>query len=396
MKKIIFCLFLIATVTFAGEIDILIDKLIKKGVITEKEAKEIRDEIKKEKDEQKEKEKYNFLKNTKFSGDIRVRYQYDDIKVGSDPDRSRGRIRARWGFKTDIFENTEIGLRLATGVGEQTSTNQTFENSFSQKQIWLDRAYLKHKIDNFSIIAGKFENPFYSSDLIWDTDINPEGIVLTFTPKNGFFVNLGYLWLDEFKSKSDDPMLYGFQIGYKGKIVERDFKVGAGIYMTDSLVGKEKSEVSPNYNPKGNSDSGSPNYTYLYEYRPVDFLIEFTPFDISGKPFKFYGEYLKNINSSVSSDNNGWMVGFSIGKLKDKNDWQFGYNYRVLENDATLAILSDSDINGGGTSLKGHKISFGYQVTKYSTFNITYFIGQAIQPRTDKRNTIQIDYLLKF
>lgn len=397
MKKIILIFSLILTISFAGEIDILMDKLIKKGIITEKEAKEIKDEIKKEKDEQAKKEKYSFLKNTKFSGDVRVRYQYDNLISGSsDPDRNRGRIRARLGFKTDILENTEVGLRLATGVGEQTSTNQTFENAFSQKQIWLDRAYVKHKINDFSIIAGKIENPFYCSDVIWDSDINPEGIALIFTPKSGFFATLGYFYIDEFKSSSTDPLLYGFQLGYKGKIAERDFRIASGIYMTDSLVGKKKTDVSPNYSPKGNSDSGAPNYTYLYEYRPMDILIEFTPFDIAEKPFRIYGEYLRNINSLVVTDNNAWMAGFFIGKLKDKNDWQFDYNYRVIENDATLAILSDSDINGGGTSLKGHKISFGYQLTKYSSLGITYFIGKALAPRTDQRNTLQIDYLVKF
>ncbi|MCS7180322.1 MAG: putative porin, partial [bacterium] len=215
MKKLLFLVFFsFLTFVFAGEVDILIDKLIKKGVITKEEAKEIKDEIKKDKEaqEKKEKEKYSFLKNTKFSGDVRVRYQYDDIKVpATDPGRSRGRIRARWGFKTDIFEDTEIGLRLATGTGEQTSTNQTFENTFSQKQIWLDRAYLKHKIKDFNIIAGKMENPFYTTDVIWDSDINPEGIAFTFTPKNGLFVNLGYFMLDEFSKETSDPILYGFQ-----------------------------------------------------------------------------------------------------------------------------------------------------------------------------------------
>ncbi|MCM8785760.1 MAG: putative porin [Candidatus Omnitrophica bacterium] len=385
-RIIIFSSLLSFSFLFAGEMDILLEKLIKKGVLTKEEAKEIKEEVKKEK----EKEKYSFLKDTKFSGDLRIRYQRDNIE--GEPHRDRERFRGRFGFKTNIGENTEVGMRLATGVGEQTSTNQTFENAFSQKNIWIDRFYVKHRISDFGIIAGKMENPFYCTDMIWDSDINPEGIAFTYQ-KNNFFTNLGVFILDEFKSSTDDPMLYSFQIGYKGKIIERDFKIGFGLYLTDSLKNKKQDDISPNYKPKGNTLTSDGKYSY--EYKPLSIPIEFTVFEVANKSFKLYGEYIRNIESGVS-ENEGYLIGFTFGKLKEKGDWEFGYNYRKIEGDATLAILSDSDINGGGTSLKGHKISFGYQVSKNSSFGITYFIGQPLSPRTDKRNTLQIDYLIKF
>lgn len=392
MKKIILIFSLILTLSFAGEMDILLDKLIKKGVITEKEAKEIQDEIKKDKEEQVRKEKYSFLKNSKFSGDVRLRYQHEDIEGTSD--RERGRIRVRWGFKTEIGEDTEIGLRLATGTGEQTSTNQTFMDAFSQKSFYLDRAYFKHKIGDFNIIGGKMENPFFCTDVIWDSDINPEGIALTFTRKNGFFANLGYFFLDEFKDMTDDPLLYGIQFGYKGKIAERDFKIATGIYMTDNLKGEKRDDISPNYKPSGNTLDKDGKY--IYEYKPWDILFEVNLFEISGKPIKIFAEYVNNIESDVKNDDTAYILGFIIGRLKEKGDWQFEYNYRKIESDAVLAILCDSDINGGGSSLKGHKLSLGYQLTKNSSLGITYFIGKSIAPRKDERNTLQLDYLIKF
>jgi len=375
----------------AGEVDILMQKLIEKGIITKEEAKQIKDEIKKEKD--KEKEKYDFLKNTKFSGDLRVRYQHEDIDGGTNRDRYR--MRARWGFKTKIFENTEIGLRLATGVGEQTSTNQTFGEAFSQKAFWLDRAYLKHSFNDFSIIAGKIENPFYSTDIIWDTDINPEGFAFVYKHSKGLFINSGVFPLAENKNWTDDPLLYGIQLGYEGKIgKEGKFKIASGIYSTVGLVGKKQTDISPKYEPKGNTLDANGNY--MFEYRPFDVLFEITPFKIAEKPFKIYGDYVKNIESGITN-NTAYIFGFSIGVLKEKNDWVIEYNYRQVDADATLAILSDSDINGGGTDLKGHKISFGYQVSKNSSFGITYFIGKALGVnRTDNRNTLQVDYLVKF
>ncbi|HOM26690.1 MAG TPA: putative porin, partial [bacterium] len=384
-------LFLIFNFSYAGEVDILMKKLIEKGIISKDEAEQIKNEIKKEKE--KEKEKYDFLKNTKFSGDIRVRYQNEDIE-GS-PDRDRYRIRARWGFKTKISENTEIGLRLATGTGEQTSTNQTFGEAFSQKSFWLDRAYLKHNFNDFGLIAGKIENPFYTTDIIWDSDINPEGLAFIYKNQKGLFINSGIFPLAEFKNLTDDPFLYGIQLGYGSKIGnEVEFKIATSIYTTKSLKGKKQSEISPKYEPKGNTLES--NGKYIYEYKPFDIILELTPFKIAEKPFTLYADYLKNIESGVREDK-GYLIGFSIGKLKEKNDWKFEYNYRKIDADATLAIFSDSDINGGGTDLKGHKIGFVYQVNKNSSFGITYFIGKSLGVnRTDNRNTLQIDYLVKF
>jgi len=375
----------------AGEVDILLEKLINKGLITKEEAKEIKEDIKKEKE--KEKGKYDFLKNTKFSGDLRVRYQHESIE--GNPNRDRGRIRARWGFKTQVNENTEIGLRLATGVGEQTSTNQTFDNAFSEKNFWLDRAYVKYKFnENFSVVGGKMENPFISTDAIWDSDINPEGLAFIFKTNNGFVINSGIFPVKEIKDDPNDPYIYGIQIGFDGKIAERKLKLVGGLYYTLNFIGKKQETVSPLYKDvKGNTLDASGKY--IYEYRPFDILFEFTPFEVGKQPVKIYADYFKNMYTGVSK-NTGYLFGLSIGKLKEKNDWVLEYNYRRIDGDATLAIFADSDINGGGTDLKGHKISFGYQLNKNSSLGITYFIGEGIGSRTDKRNTLQLDYLVKF
>lgn len=78
----------------------------------------------------------NWVKKMKFSSDLRLRYQWEDVKNGVE--RHRFRIRFRWGFSANLNENTSIGLRLATGSGEQVSTNQTLTDAFSGKNFWLD------------------------------------------------------------------------------------------------------------------------------------------------------------------------------------------------------------------------------------------------------------------
>ena len=111
-----------------------------------------------------------------FGGDLRIR-QESFFNAGAD-DRHRQRYRLRFGVKADM-DTWGATLRLASGTGEQVSTNQTFGNGWNQKSLYIDQAYATAKPGEWlKIHAGKQENPFwrvYSSDLIWDSDVNPEG-----------------------------------------------------------------------------------------------------------------------------------------------------------------------------------------------------------------------------
>ena len=64
---------------------------------------------------------------------------------GRPSDRHRNRIRARLGLGAKVNDEWDLGFRLATGHGEVSgdpvSTNQTLDEAFSKKPIWLDQAF---------------------------------------------------------------------------------------------------------------------------------------------------------------------------------------------------------------------------------------------------------------
>ena len=87
-----------------------------------------------------------WVKKMKFSGDLRLRHdtQWRDEESadGTKKDkyhRNRERFRLRFGFKMDVAENTEVGVRLASGNGFQNTTNQSFDEHARSKEIWIDR-----------------------------------------------------------------------------------------------------------------------------------------------------------------------------------------------------------------------------------------------------------------
>ncbi len=101
-------------------------------------------------------------------------------------EKDRQRIRARLGAYTEINPQVDTGIRIATGGGDDArSTNQDQDNYFDKKQIWLDLGYIDYHPDaikNLHVIGGKMQQPWVSmGDVIWDGDINPEGLAVTYS-----------------------------------------------------------------------------------------------------------------------------------------------------------------------------------------------------------------------
>ena len=188
MQKNYFALFLLASAfiicgvkSFAGEIDILVDKLVEKGILTSSEAKTILNETKKEVEKEIANGTYSSLpqwvRKMKFKGDLRLRYQWNRKKGARQ--RHRGRYRFRLGVQTKVIDNLKIGFGLATGGSDPRSTNQTMTGSFQTPDIRLDYAYAEYEASPWlTVYGGKFHRKsvlWQPSDLLWDGDINPEG-----------------------------------------------------------------------------------------------------------------------------------------------------------------------------------------------------------------------------
>ncbi len=100
--------------------------------------------------------------------------------LNSNKDRNLLRLRARLGFEAQIDENWSATVRLASGSDNSpVSTNQTLGGAFAKKSIWLDQAYVKYQpAEGNSLVLGRMPNPFVHTEMVWDDDINPDGIAL--------------------------------------------------------------------------------------------------------------------------------------------------------------------------------------------------------------------------
>ncbi|MCM8829529.1 MAG: putative porin [Candidatus Omnitrophica bacterium] len=393
-------------VAFGSEVDRLLDKLVEKGILTEAEAYKISLEAQDEVNKQEAIAKTDvdkiskWIKNTSFKGDARIRYEVHDRELKDD--RHRTRLRFRWGFDTKVNDQIKAGFRIATGDSAQASSaNQTFTNSFDDKPIWLDRAYITYTpaaFKNLSFTGGKMSNPFYNTNLVWSSDINPEGVItqidIPITPTPGkIFATAGYFPVYESKDDYKDPYMLGLQAGYENN----RFKSAVSYYHYDGLKGGVAKNISPSFYDKGNTLSGG---KYVYDYHLLNLTTELTlielPFGENKMPLKLYGDYVNNIADDVKNKE-GYLFGIKLGKAKNKKTWEFGYDYRRIESDAITDFMADGSFCEGGTDSKGHTIGFKYATSDNSTLGISYMITEGLgNKKTDKVNTLQIDFAVAF
>ncbi len=347
--------------------------------------------------------------NFKLSGDFRYRYESIQEERDGKADTNRNRIRARLMLEAFINDEWDFGLRLATGSADPVSTNQTLEDSFSSKPIWLDLAYAHYHpqwMDGLDIYAGKVPNPFYKvggNQLIWDDDLNPEGGSLKLASKLGandmLYTNLGIYYVDVDRAGSNrvDSSLFGIQSYLKHDFASGDYLIaGASYYDYGNLKGRSglKGTWSSSNSLFGNT-AAAPN-VFASDYNIVEVFAEYGT-KVGELPVAVFGDYAKNIAASTSKDT-GWLIGAKLGKAKAPGSWELAYNYRDIEADAVVGAFNDSDFIGGGTDGRGHQFGITYQLSKNVQAALSYYLAEETRTsgRDDDYRRLQLDLKYKF
>ncbi|MBN1817443.1 MAG: putative porin [Sedimentisphaerales bacterium] len=354
-------------------------------------------------------EKIKWVEKLRISGDFRYRFENQDFDTRGD-ERDRHRIRARIKLEADITDEWTVGIRVASGSSDSpVSTNQTLGgdggDGFSSKDIWLDLAYGDwHPTEDFNILFGKMENPFYAAgkhQLIWDGDVTPEGGAMNYAFKlsdsMSASVTGGGFWVEENSdtaANGADAALWGIQGTLQNVMADGShLRGGVSYYNFTHLEGN----AFANLNQKGNTWTAA--NTYWHDYNLLEAFGEYG-FKMGDMPTTAYGTYIRNTAGSVHEDT-AWALGCILNKAKDPGTWQFGYEYRDIEADAVIGGLNDSDFVDGGTGAKGHRFSFTYQMAKNVQAAFTYFCAErhdnAIAGYDGQTmNTFQGDIVIKF
>ncbi len=340
------------------------------------------------------------LEDLKFFGDLRLRYQGQCFSGRNRKHRNRARFRLRFGIKKYwLDKQMEVGFRLASGSNDDpTSTNQTFDGHFSEKPVWIDLAYAKYSpnwLKGFTIIGGKMKNPFVHTDLVWDSDVNPEGVWGQYKHNFGAlepFVGTGYFILDEV-NRSHDTIMVGYQAGLNWKIT-KDVKwtCAATYYDFDHF---DTSYRRANGNDVNNDGDLAAGQFHMFN------LTNKVGFKALGLPMNAYFDWVHNCGDKDNTDDydnqsDGYAIGLKVGKNKKKGDWSAGYKYAYIEANATPGAINDSDF--GHSNRKGHTWGAKYNLTDSLTLGGKVLWTEPVtgDDQNERDTTVQADLIWKF
>ncbi len=353
----------------------------------------------------------DWLHKFKLSGDLRLRYQRDDRDADGQnfPERDRGRYRARLNVTAQVVEQIKVIIGLASGSDDPRSTNETFDDSFSSKGVNIDLAYAEYRpVKWIKILGGKMKNPIWRpSDLLWDSDIRPEGgagsLQYKLLPEMTVFFTVAGFVLDE-DSSEDEPLMIPVQGGLDAKLAQV-FRVKLAVTYYE-FIDVEDSVLE--FSEGSNTLTSDPDPVLRYDYDAVsvsgELGLDLKGFGTLGAIIAYagvLGDYVVNLDPD--DDNQGFLVGVKIGhkKVKTAGQWQFKYLYRRLERDAWLDIFPDSDFFGGATHAEGHEIIAVVGVYKNVSLAIDYYRTEEIDSDVSGlddlvEDVFQFDVLMKF
>lgn len=414
----------------AQSADALIDKLVQKGILTVKEASDLRQESDKDfaRAYSVKSGMPEWVTALKFNGDFRGRFEQNSAENIQYFERNRYRYRVRLGINATLMDNFDIGLRLASGNpqtnpggtlvgGSPITANQDLNSLETRKFIWIDAAFARWRPvhdANWTVTGtiGKMDNPFVFSNMLFDYDINPEGAALqlgyTFNDQQSLKLNNGIFVLDEINQvapglasigPSHDPFLFGSQLLWESKWSQKfETTLGAAIL---NIATKDalSSKTQPFYN-SGNTREAATGLI-KYNYNPVigtasaTYKFDSFPMYEGVFPIKASAEFMNN--PGAPTRNNAYRLGLTIGKSGHKRTWEVNYRYQRLEADSWFDAMVDDDNGGfyatgnpmlvgtgkangwfGGTNVKGHLVQATYSFTDYLNFTFTYYLSDLI------------------
>lgn len=352
-------------------------------------------------------EEESWFERISLNADLRLRHesQFSEISAGDVPDRQRQRIRFRIGGKMHVLKNLDIGFRLVTGAtdtitgttgtggGDPVSSNQTLGNTFETKGFQLDRAYAAYQYGPGKFLGGKFKNPFYTSQVVWDSDVSVEGLAQQFrfkaTDRAEVFVTLGQFFIEELPVDEQDTYLLALQVGIEHQLADAiKAKLAIAYYDYGNIRGRTLTHAT-----SGNTLGFGAEQN---DYDILDILGEVT-FDL-GVPVKLLGQYVNNIDvASGNKQNTATHFGIVVGnKPRKLGDWRVRYSYRVVAADAVVDAFTHSDFHGGGTNSRGSEMGVDIGLAQGVALNFTYYNTQVETGPKDDRQRFQADLVIKF
>lgn len=398
-------------------------------------------------------------------GDVRLRYQYNGGETKSTgpvaspgagvagtndwQERERERYRLRLGLRGTLLDDWFFGVRLETSNNAR-STNVTFGDDTASSTaggggpfeknsdtVYVGQAYGGYKgFPGFTFTAGRMPNPMVNTRMVWDPDINPEGLaeqwkhtfvfggeappppsyskdgkaVVAPKPPEPFlkldiFANFAQFVYDDANPENPlgaratttsngvgsqlvpntDAFLCAWQVGARFNFPHTFYFQLAPTLYNYTGNGDTFNIHYVGGNPRlTNADSLATNQTGINSLLVFDMPVEFG-WKAWGIPMRIFGDFATNFEGDdrasaagqpgQGSQRYAYQAGLGIGQLKKRGDWQINIWYQNIQQYALDPNLIDDDIFNAQENMHGIAAQASYNLTAAVNLQLTYAHG---------------------
>ena len=306
----------------------------------------------------------------KISGDVRVRGQFENSNANS-ADRTSGQVRGRLAATFKANERVSLGARLVTGNSDDPrSTDVQLSNWDDDLEASLDQLYLKLALGSVDVHAGKIPQPFTRTELVWDGDVNPQGVSANwkhaFTTGGGLRANALMFVIDEQATANDSTMI-GAQVGYDSPAIGH-WRVDTSLAHYRYNIGSTAGATATDWRSNLLRSDGS----YLSRFHLNDVIIG-AGYTGWGErwPLRLVGDYVKNSAANTNADS-GYSLDVLVGRAQQPGDLRVSYGHAMAEVDAVLTAFSHDNI-GLASNYRMHSLGLDYVPAPNTTLSAVWY-----------------------
>ena len=421
-----------AAAAHAQDASALIDVLVKKGILTDQEAVDVKTDLMRDAGATPA-GKINLAATTtefRIAGDLRARYEYrgGENNLDDHQERNRFRYRFRAGFTGKVLNDFFYGFRLETAAGSRSSNVTMGDDggpwAKTNDTINIGQAYIGWSPNSaISLMAGRMPNPLVTTSMVWDGDINPEGFAEQYkvhTTEVDYFVNLAQFVYGTAGSQNvfgagpnnTDAYLLAWQGGVKYSLGNGMSVQGAPVLYT-YLHQKQNTNPAPFRGAFTGTNMAAINNLLVFEL-PVEFA-----FNTGTVPSRVFADFAYNIDGNdrarkwgrpdLDGEDKAYQIGFQYGKAADRGTWDAKIFYQSVGAFALDPNLVDSDLFDSRTNMKGFALTGDYALGNSTMLTVTLANakrknGSIVAPGAgdigtgalDKYWLGQVDLVLKF
>jgi Putative porin len=309
-----------------------------------------------------------------LAGDIRLRHERNFADRGT-RDRDRQVLRARLRGVVEAGSGLSAGAQVVIGdPDDPNSSDQTLTGFDDDFQTSLDQAWLRYRVGGFDLHGGKIPNPFLRTDLVWDSDVYPEGASASYTGKLGkrarFRATGLYFVVDEAPAGRDSRMIGGqLSVDTGPPVSGAPWRFEAAIayfdYRLPSTLGGDAGDFRTNQlTATGN---------YVSDFNLLDGIAALTYAGLGDRwPLRASMDVVRNLGASDAERDDGYAMELTAGRLTTARDWRIAYGQAKAKSEAVLAAFAQDNIPPG-TAYRLHNASIDYALRADLFLSATWY-----------------------